>query len=107
MSWLTRRMQRGQAGLGSSLPLRGLAANNYGPQPSVGVAVSAATTVEIYGRVQYVLGADSTDLIVRFPNWFFQAATGVKNPGSGLSGRMIIDGITEGRGLSLQSVIWK
>jgi hypothetical protein len=65
-----------------ALPLRGLAANNYGPQGSTGIATNGAATVEIIARVQMIVGVDSADLIVRFPNWFFQAATGVKNPGN-------------------------
>lgn len=69
---------------GVSLPLRGLAANNYGPQANQTLAVNVATTVEVYGRVQMVIGANSADLIVRFPNWFFQAGLGVKNPGNAM-----------------------
>lgn len=66
------------------MPLRGLAANNYGPQAGAANPVAAATTVEIYGRVQMIIGADSVDAIFRFPNWFFQAGLGVKNPGNAM-----------------------
>lgn len=67
-----------------SAPLRGLAANNFGPQANQGIAVNVATTVEVYGRVQMVIGADSLDTPIRFPNWFFQAGLGVKNPGNAM-----------------------
>lgn len=74
-----------QLGLGGiALPLRGLAANNFAPQNLQAVNVASATMTEIYLRVQMVIGADSTDLVVLFPNWGVQAAVGIKNPGNSM-----------------------
>lgn len=69
-------------GGGSSLPLRSGAANNFGPQALTTNPVNVATTVEIYARVNMVLGVDLTSITLLFPNWAFQSATGIKNPGN-------------------------
>lgn len=66
------------------LPVRGLAANGYGPQAQQGVATNGAATVDYYFRQLYVVGADSVDMQIEFPNWTFAAGTGFKYPGNSI-----------------------
>ena len=66
-------------GVGSATPLRAASSNNYAPSGKKSYTVSSATTVEIYARHLFVVGADCTSLALIFPNWILRSNNGVEN----------------------------
>jgi hypothetical protein len=70
---------------GTAATLRAAAATNMGPQSLQTVNVNVATTVDVYSRVKFVLGADIPAIVLGFPQWALAPGAGVSNPGNGFT----------------------
>lgn len=65
----------------SGPPLRSMSASNYTPQGIQTCKTNNGTnvTTDAYCRVAYVIGANTTDVTLGFPNWYLAPGAGVTN----------------------------
>lgn len=70
-------MQRGIGGAAAQAPLRSASASNFAPQAVKSFTVASATTVDVYVRSLFVVGADVTAAQLLFPGWAIKSNSGV------------------------------
>ena len=63
-------------------PLRSASASNFGPQALKNFTVASATTVDVYIRSLFVVGADVTSAQLLFVGWALRANAGIENAAS-------------------------
>lgn len=84
MTILSKQLLRAMGG-GTQLPLRSAAATNFANRASTAVATNGATTVDVYNRVFFVIGATVPDIVLGIQNSFLAANSGVTVPGNGFT----------------------
>lgn len=70
-------MQRGIGGAAAQPPLRSASASNFAPQAVKSFTVASATTVDVYVRSLFVVGADVTAAQLLFAGWAIKPNDGV------------------------------